>query len=153
MPTPGRPRPSSTEPNCIFCSIARGNAPAAWVAKRERAVAFLTLGPLRPGHTLVIPRAHAVTVLDVSPEDWRAVTDLALEVARLQRERLGAAGHSLLLASGHAGEQSVLHLHLHVVPRHEGDGVDLNSWWEGKVRPAAPPELESVARQLRGESG
>ena len=137
---------------CIFCAILRGDAPASRIVDRERAVAFLTLGPLQPGHTLVVPRTHAVTLHDVSPVEWAAVAEVAREVAALQRDRLGAAGTSLFLASGEAGEQAVPHLHLHVVPRHVGDGVEMTAWWEGKVRRTTPAELESIATRMRAPS-
>jgi len=149
--TPTTPPPSG-ERRCIFCAIVARDAPASWVAERERAIAFLTRGPLRPGHTLVIPRAHAATLSEVAPDDWRAVSTLALEVAGMHAERLGATGATLFLASGRAGEQSVDHLHLHVVPRAEGDGLDLNSWWERKVGSPELSELERVARRLRSDA-
>ena len=103
------------------------------------------------GHTLVIPRAHAVTLEDVTPTDWEAVTRLAQQVAQLQRDRLGAAGVTLFLASGKAGEQSVFHLHLHVVPRMDEDGLDLTGWWAPRHRPTSPDALERIARTLREE--
>jgi histidine triad (HIT) family protein len=137
-------------PACIFCAIVRKEAPAAWLAERDQAVAFLTRGPLRAGHALVIPRGHAATLDEVSASDWAAVGSLALDVARMQRDRLGAQGTTLFLASGEAGEQSVFHLHLHVVPRDLDDGVDLNSWWATRVQTVSEAELASVAARLRG---
>jgi len=118
------------------------------VGERERAVAFLTTGPLRPGHALVIPRRHAVTLEDVRPEDWLEVAELAREVAGRQRDHLGATGQTLVLASGKDGEQSVFHLHLHVVPRTASDGLDLTSWWDARTTHPPIAELEKVARRL-----
>ena len=137
--------------SCIFCLVVRKVAPAARVAETERALAFLTIGPLRPGHTLVVPRDHAETLDDVPESDWLEVARLALVVRQMHKERLGATGTTVFLASGASGEQSVRHLHLHLVPRHEGDGLDLTSWWGPRVRPASPEELDAVARRLRGE--
>jgi histidine triad (HIT) family protein len=94
-----------------------------------------------------------LTLDDVPLDDWTDVAALALEVTNLQRTRLSATGTDLFLASGEAGEQSVFHLHLHVVPRHEADGLDLSSWWSTRVRSASPDELRAVATQLRGRSG
>ncbi len=128
-------------------------APGAIVGENRRAVAFLTLGPLRPGHTLVVPRVHATNLDDISPGDWAGVARLGLEVGRRQRDRLGADGITLFLASGEAGEQSVFHLHLHVVPRSKGDALDLNSWWGSRARSAVPSELDVVAAKLRGAPG
>lgn len=115
-------------------------------------MAFLTLGPLRPGHTLVVPRAHAETLAYVRPKDWQDVARLALRVSRLHQRRLGSRGANLFLASGAAGEQSVGHLHLHVVPRSTGDALDLNGWWQSKVHPASREELGTIASRLRSSS-
>jgi histidine triad (HIT) family protein len=151
------PRPRASEPAPsddarIFCRIVAGTAPAERVAERPRAIAFLTIGPLRPGHTLVIPRAHAITLEDVRPADWLAVGRLAQIISAIQRDRLGAAGTTLFLASGSAGEQSVPHLHLHVVPRTEDDGLDLTSWWGPRIRPVERSELAAMARRMRGDA-
>jgi histidine triad (HIT) family protein len=76
---------------------------------------------------------------------------LGAEIARLQRRSLGSTGENLLLASGRSGEQSVFHLHLHVVPRREGDGVDMNAWWQGKMQRPVPNReaLDRTAGKLR----
>ncbi len=119
------------------------------MAESRRALAFLTIGPLRPGHTLVVPKAHAVTLEDVAPPDWVAVAGLARTISERQRDRLGATGTTLFLASGEAGEQSVPHLHLHVVPRGAGDGLDLTSWWGPRILHPDGPELTRTAERLR----
>src|SRR5690242_14309310 len=94
-----------TGKDCVFCEIVKRRSPASYVAENDGALAFLTIGPLREGHTLVIPKRHVVEFLDASPSDLAAVTDLASEVARQQRRALGSKGENLLLASGVAGEQ------------------------------------------------
>jgi histidine triad (HIT) family protein len=115
-------------------------------------LAFLTIGPLREGHALVIPKRHAVELPDARPEELAAVLEVGAEVARRQRRALGSTGENLFLASGLAGEQSVFHLHLHVVPRHDSDGVALASWWETKMQRPKPDRatLERIARELTG---
>jgi histidine triad (HIT) family protein len=134
---------------CIFCAIVRKEAPAAVLLEDGAAIAFLTLGPLRPGHALVVPRRHATTLRDVPPADWAAVARMGLAIAELQHDRLGSEGTTLFLASGEAGEQSVPHLHLHVVPRGSDDRLDLTSWWAERTHAASRAELASVARRLR----
>ena len=97
-----------------------------WVARREDASAFLPLseGRLSPAHTLVIPNEHVVGVQDASPHALKAVVLLAQEVARAMAVSIGARGVNILNASGPESDQSVSHLHLHVVPRWGGDGLD-----------------------------
>lgn len=140
---------------CVFCEIVARRSPASFVAETASALAFLTIGPVRDGHALVIPKRHVVELPDAGPDDLAAVMELGARVARQQRRALGSTGENLLLASGAAGEQSVFHLHLHVVPRAEGDGIDMNSWWVRKLQRPKPEReaLDRIAERLRGCSG
>jgi histidine triad (HIT) family protein len=141
---------SGPSPPCIFCEIAARRAPGHLVGENAEALAFLTIGPLRRGHTLVVPKRHVVELVEASPVELASVFRLGTEVARLQRRELGSEGETLFLASGEAGEQSVPHLHLHVVPRQRDDGLDLAHWWSDRARSPAREELEQTARRLRG---
>ncbi len=135
---------------CIFCEIVAGRALASRVAENSLSIAFLTSGPLREGHSLVIPKRHAVEFTDATPEELAAVFQLGAEIARRQRHFLCSQGETLFLASGHAGEQSVFHLHLHVVPRIATDALDLTSWWAARVGNSSRGDLDSIAATLRG---
>ena len=135
---------------CIFCEIVAGRAPASRVAGNALSIAFLTIGPLREGHALVIPKRHAVEYTDATSEELAAVFQLGAEVAQRQRQVLGSRGETLLLASGSAGEQSVFHLHLHLVPRIEGDALDLTSWWAARMSKPPRADLDAIAARLRG---
>lgn len=107
---------------CIFCAIANGDAPASVVYSDDNAVAFLDLNPLTTGHTLVIPRRHVSDLLDASG----AVAEIgpALEAtAALLVERLDADGINAFQATRAAAGQTVFHLHVHLLPRHTGDGL------------------------------
>lgn len=111
---------------CVFCGLLAGEGRTTWVARREAAAAFLPLAESRlsPAHTLVVPNDHVVGIHDASPESLQAVVLLAQEVARAMEASLGARGVNILSASGPGSDQSVPHLHLHVIPRWEGDGLD-----------------------------
>jgi histidine triad (HIT) family protein len=135
---------------CIFCEIVAGRTRASRVAENSLSLAFLDTGPLREGHSLVIPKRHAVEFTDPTPEELASVFQLGAEIARRQRQFLGSQGETLFLASGDAGEQSVFHLHLHVVPRIEADALDLASWWAKHARRTSREELDSIAAKLRG---
>lgn len=137
----------------MFCEIVARRAPASIVAENLDAVAFLTLGPLRPGHTLVVPKRHVVELVEAHPDELGAVARLAETVARRLRDRLGSQGESLFLASGRAGEQSVPHLYLHVVPREAGDMIDLTTWWSARARTADHAGLEDLAGRLGWSRG
>lgn len=111
---------------CVFCDLLTGDGEVAWVARRAEASAFLPFAEdrLSPAHTLVVPHQHAVGIHDVSAQSLQATVLLAQEFARAMSETLGAPGANILNASGPHSGQSVPHLHLHVVPRWEDDGLD-----------------------------
>jgi histidine triad (HIT) family protein len=110
------------DPSCIFCKIAAGSAPSYLVYKDETSVAFLDLAPLRQGHTLVIPRAHVPDVM--SDDGAQALIDIGPathHVSRRLMDVFNADGINLLQANRAAAGQVVFHLHVHLIPRHEGD--------------------------------
>jgi histidine triad (HIT) family protein len=105
--------------SCVFCSLLLNEAPADWITREEHAAAFLPLpaSSLAPGHTLVTPTVH-----DAGPSSLAATMALVQAVSLAMREALGAPGVNLLSASGPESEQSVAHLHVHVIPRWRDDG-------------------------------
>jgi len=137
---------------CVFCGIVAGTVPAWKVAENDRAVAFLTLGPVAEGHSLVVPRRHVTVLEELTSDDLPALWTLVQEVSRRLRAAGFATGTNVIVASGRAAEQEVPHLHVHVVPRKEGDGLDLNGWWGLRVR-ALPAERQSeVAARILGRT-
>jgi histidine triad (HIT) family protein len=108
---------------CIFCSIVAGTAPSELVAESERALAVMDINPAADGHTLVISKAHAVDIWDLTPSDGSAVWDLGMKVSEAIRDGLNPDGLTLFQANRHAGWQDVFHFHLHLVPRWEGDAL------------------------------
>ncbi|MCI4351946.1 MAG: HIT domain-containing protein [Thermoplasmata archaeon] len=136
---------------CIFCKIVEDRSMAPqWLAESDRALAFLDIHPIRVGHTLVIPKAHSIELFDVAPEDWVAVGELTTRVARLLREALGTRGENLFAASGPGSEQSVFHLHVHIIPRTTGDDLRWNDWWATKVFTPPQSDLVALAKRIRG---
>lgn len=109
------------ESDCVFCGIVRGALPSTTIAETERTVAFMDINPVTAGHALVVPRSHATDLLDVESEDLAACVELAREVARRAKDRLGADGINLLNCTGEAAWQSVFHFHIHVIPRYADD--------------------------------
>lgn len=111
---------------CLFCRFVRGEADVRWVARRPEASALLPLeqGRLSPAHVLVIPHEHARGIQDASPSSLAEISLLTQETARAMETVLGAHGVNILNASGPGSGQSVPHLHVHVIPRWEGDGME-----------------------------
>jgi histidine triad (HIT) family protein len=109
------------EPDCIFCKIIAGEAPATFVDEAERTVSFMDINPATRGHALVVPRNHASDLRAVQRADLEACIVAAQELAERAIERLGADGVNLLNSVGPAAWQVVMHFHIHVIPRYEDD--------------------------------
>ena len=111
---------------CIFCRIASGELPASVVYEDERTIAFLDIQPINPGHVLVIPKAHAKSLVDLSPEDAAQMMRVGQIIDRALRESsLRCEGVNLFIADGEAAGQEVGHVHLHVFPRFDEDGFTI----------------------------
>ena len=111
--------PSYDETN-IFAKILRGELPAYKVYEDDRALAFLDIMPRAPGHTLVIPKRPARNILDVAPDDLAHVIIVAQRIARAAMTVFAAQGITVQQFNEPAGGQVVFHLHVHVIPRHDG---------------------------------
>jgi histidine triad (HIT) family protein len=114
--------------DCVFCEIVEGRAPATFVSQWPDAVAIIPLGPVVGGHTLVIPRKHVADFV-ADPHTTAVTMQRAAELAR----DLGLAPANLITSAGREATQSVFHLHVHIVPRAEDDGLAL-PWYSGKSR-------------------
>ncbi len=110
----------SYEPNNLFAKILRGELPAHKVYEDAKAFAFLDIMPRAPGHTLVIPKAPARNILDISPDDLAHVIKVAQTIARAAVTAFAADGITLQQFNEPAGGQVVFHLHFHVIPRKIG---------------------------------
>lgn len=135
----------TSKEGCIFCAIAARSAPAEVVEADDVALAFLDISPATRGHTLVIPRNHSENLLEISAEDLQHVATMAQSVARRMPAALGCDGVNLLNSCGPVAWQTVFHFHMHVVPRHAGDGIALS--WPRKEPPAEV--LQGYAERLR----
>jgi len=116
---------------CIFCEIVAGRAPATIVHEWDDALALIPLNPVTPGHTLIIPRGHVA--------DFAANPDVAAATMHRASQfihwRAPSEAYNLITSRRRAATQSVFHLHLHLVPRAENDGLAL-PWYSGKGKRA-----------------
>jgi histidine triad (HIT) family protein len=108
------------DPQNIFAKILRGEFSCYKVFEDDHVLAFLDIMPRAPGHTLVIPKAPARNILDISPEDFAHVARGAHRIAGAAKTAFKADGISVHQFSEAAGGQVVFHLHMHVIPRHDG---------------------------------
>lgn len=108
-------------PGCVFCEIVAGDRDALVVLEDERTLAFLDARPLFPGHSLLVPRVHRDTLLDLPDQELPELFANARLLAGAMEEGLGAEGS--FVAINNRVSQSVPHLHVHVVPRRRQDGL------------------------------
>src|ERR1700723_872957 len=104
----------------IFAKILRGEFPCYKVYENDHVLAFLDIMPRSPGHTLVIPKAPARNILDISAEDFAHVARGGRQIARAAMTAFKADGITVQQFNEAAGGQVVFHLHMHVMPRHNG---------------------------------
>jgi histidine triad (HIT) family protein len=112
---------------CIFCEIVAGRAPASFVYTADLTVAFMDIRPITPGHTLVVPRRHAVTMREVDAASWTAVWDVVkrLQAALYETPGVRCEGINLFVADTPVAGQEVPHFHVHLLPRFRGDEFGL----------------------------
>lgn len=130
---------------CIFCRLIAGEIPAARIHEDELTIAFMDIGQVNPGHVLVASKRHAETLFDLEPAEAGAIMKTAQRVAHAVRLAFDPPGITLLQANGKAADQTVRHVHMHVVPRHDDDGIALS--WPRKDPPF--DRLEEYAARLR----
>ena len=127
----------------IFAKILRGELPCYKVYEDDKTLAFLDIMPRAPGHVLVLPKAPARNILDISPDDLAHVIKIAQKIAKVSVEAFGADGITIQQFNESAGGQVVFHLHVHVIPRKTGVAMKPPA-----SEKAAPEVLADQAKQL-----
>lgn len=138
---------------CIFCDILSGQAPANFVHQDELCAAFMDIHPVNPGHVLVVPRMHAVLLIELDEGSVRHLLWIAQEVdAALRKSGIKAEAINLFMADGRAAGQDVMHVHMHVIPRFQGDGHHLR-FSPAYFKLPSPAELSNNAEMIRSQLG
>lgn len=130
--------------DCIFCKIIKGDVPSFKIYEDEYTYAFLDIAKEVDGHTLVVPKKHVVNVLDSDEETLHHVLDTVKKISNHYTDDLGYDGVDIMNASGEAAQQSVFHMHFHIIPRKKNDGVDAWPKFDG-----AKEELEAMYEKLK----
>jgi len=130
---------------CVFCKIVDKQIPATVVHEDAHTVCFMDIGQVNPGHVLVAAKAHAENIYALDDAQAAAVFRSAARIARAIRTAFSPEGLSVYQANGQAAGQTVMHFHLHLVPRHAGDGMNLT--WPVKNPPRG--KLEEYAALIR----
>jgi histidine triad (HIT) family protein len=134
---------------CVFCKIVAGKIPASVVHEDAETLAFMDIGQVNPGHVLVACKAHVENVFGLQEVQAAAVFLAAAKVARAIRAAFNPPGLSIYQANGAPAGQTVLHFHLHLLPRHAADGMQLT--WPVKNPPRE--QLAQYAARIRAQLG
>ena len=130
--------------NCIFCKIIAGEIPSATVYEDDDVKAILDVNPAARGHVIVLPKKHASDVFSIPDEDLSKAICVAKKVAAALKEAYKCDGVNILQNNGEAAGQTVFHLHIHVIPRFEGDTISVK-WKQGEM----PADLDVIADEIK----
>ena len=131
--------------NCIFCKILAGEIPSTTVYEDDDFKAILDVNPAARGHVIILPKRHAANIYELPDEDASKVMVVAKKIATAVRDAFRCDGVNILQNNGEAAGQTVMHFHMHVIPRYAG-GEDMVSWDQ---KPAKREELEKQGAKLR----
>lgn len=132
--------------DCIFCKIVNEEVPSYKVYEDDKVVAFFDILPVSPGHTIVVPRQHAPDLEELSETDFCSLVRAIKKIGQAMLSGLGVKGYSVYLDNKNAANQHVPHVHFHVVPRTEGDGLE--RWPQSGYKDG---EAEKYLKKMRKE--
>jgi len=131
---------------CIFCKIIDGEIPAIKVLDEEPVVAFMDINPSSKGHMLVVPKNHAENIFEIPESDLATLIKAVKRCAGAAKDALRAEGVTILQLNGKASDQIVPHLHIHVIPRWENDGLSVSTW---EMKPGDMEEIQEIALKIK----
>ncbi len=111
--------------NCIFCKIIKGEIPCYKIYEDDKTLAFLDIAGDFLGHTLVIPKNHCKNLLDADKNYYLAVMETVQKISKHYVKNCKFAGVNILNANNEEAEQSVFHLHIHIIPRLKDDNLHI----------------------------
>ncbi len=132
--------------DCIFCKIVKGEIPCIKIYEDEKALAFMDIAPLNEGHVLIVPKNHYETILNIEPDVFGWLGNVAAKVCKAVQKTLKPDGINVMQLNGKAANQVVPHLHIHVVPRNFGDGLSICAW---DPIPGSMDQIKSTAEAIR----
>jgi len=126
--------------DCIFCKIVAGAIPCTRIYEDDQVLSFMDVGPISPGHTLLVPKKHYAAIMEMSAEEVAALFRPVAALAAAVKAAVGADGINVLQNNGATAGQVVPHLHIHLIPRWPGDGLGFR--W-----PARQADFAVLAKQ------
>ena len=133
--------------DCLFCKIAQGTIPSATLMETNEFRVILDKFPSGKGHTLIMPKEHFNDIYELDSETAGKLFALATVVARALKKITGCEGLNVIQNNGSIAGQTIMHFHLHLIPRHEGDGMDF-TWPTSEM---SDEDLEALAAEIAKE--
>jgi histidine triad (HIT) family protein len=133
--------------DCIFCKIANGEIPSATIFEDRDFRVMLDIGPATRGHVLILTKEHYDNIFEIDAETAGKLFSLASVIARAMKKVLNCDGMNVLQNNGTIAGQTVFHFHLHLIPRYEGDQVQV-TWPQGSI---TEEEKEELVRSIKKE--
>ena len=125
---------------CIFCRIANGEIPSATLYEDDDFRVILDLGPASKGHALILPKSHAANIYELPDELAGKAMVLAKKMAGRMTEAFECDGFNIVQNNGEVAGQTVFHFHMHLIPRYEGDQVNV-TWKPGTLTDEVRDEI------------
>ncbi len=134
-----------SDPDCIFCKIVAGEIPCCTILETDDALAFLDVGPIAPGHLLLIPKTHTETLDQLDSSAMAATARLLPRLAAAVKTATGCEGLNIVQNNGAIAGQVVPHVHFHLIPRTSGDAFAIP--WPAGTYPEG--EMDTIAGAIR----
>ena len=134
--------------DCIFCKIVKGQIPSIKIYENESVLAFPDIGPISQGHTLIIPKDHFARLDDCPVEVLSSIIAVLGKIAKAVSGAMASDGYNVLCNNGRAAGQLVEHIHFHIIPRKNNDGV-FNKWLSFEYEEGRAEEIaEKICAKL-----
>jgi len=132
--------------NCIFCKLANGDIPTNSIYEDEDFNVILDMGPATTGHALILPKTHAANLFELPDDVASKVLVLAKKLGKQMVNNLDADGMNLVQNNGETAGQTVMHFHLHLIPRYKDDNQHI--LWDPRTK--TPEELVDIKNKIIG---
>lgn len=134
------------EKECIFCKIAKGKIPSNQIYQDENTIAFLDISPATPkgGHTLIIPKKHYETILDIPSKELEYLIKTIKKVSKVLLKLY--PGLNIIQNNGKLAGQAVNHIHFHLIPRYKNDNIKIDYWETHKYKEG---EAEKLTKKIK----
>ncbi len=133
--------------HCVFCDLMKGAAEVSICYEDATVVAFMDIQPVNPGHVLVVPRQHFEVLKEVPAEVGQHMYEVATKLIPVIQQASGADDMNIVVNSGKAAGQNVMHYHLHLIPRKHDDGFDIPLPFPGSEMPNRQ-QLDAMAARI-----